>query len=700
MDGGARRLVRRTVFSVNQRNGLNSRKFGSLRAGIVQNLLFCLPLSLTLADVMKRIVSLLIAALAMTAALLTTMPLRADLRAPVGWWDPDGVQTGSDWHYRVPVTLPASNSVNSTATVDVNFATLMTQLSISGTFDINSVRVVRPNGTLAAVQEYTDTRFGGATDAAANNRGEVRWIVQDGGAQTYYIYFDITQNGTKAANAQPKINANFEHSTAGQEDPTGWTGSKTVASYDAQVRPNETVTVTDQTTVATDGNANTGNFSYLIGSRTNSDDSDGQVATVTRTFTVPATNPGNVTVRWKPQGWDGSDNGAAQWDFIRVSIVGSSTTELIGPTAGNFVTRPFAPNRGTNTVGLLNYGYGTYNNWDYYTTGARGAAPLMAVTRGASPWWTYSQSLAAYAGQTVTLQFQYNTTSVYRSWFLLDDIEWSLVTGTLGTAEGFGVAVTQPSAGADLVTGQVVAITAQVDARPTGSGTPVTANILNAAGTAVASGIVLFNDGTHGDAVANDALWTNNGSDPAFPTYTISLVQPTESNWTVRVFARDASITTAGGTNGHVKRNGQPNPAIEANYWNIDNSVFDIIRPTINITKISWVVSDPVNGTNNPKRIPGALIRYCVTLSNPGTMAASNVNGTDTLPATVTYEAASIKSGATCGTAATAEDDNAAGGDETDPVGASISGSTIGLSIPSLGAGASQSFTYDVRVVN
>ena len=656
---------------------------------------------------MTRVITLIMGLLALTAAMLSlvlsTMPARADLRtpSPPGWWDPDGVHAGQDWHYRVPVTLPASSSINSTASVDVNFATLLTQLSISGTFDINSVRVVRPNGTLAATQEYTDTRFGGATDAAANNRGEVRWIVEDGGAQTYYIYFDITQNGAKPANPQPKINANFEHGTTGQQSPTGWTGTKTVASYDTQVRPNETVSVTDATTVSTDGNANTGSFSYLIGSRTNADNSNGQVATLTRTITVPATNPGNITVRWKPQGWDSSNDGATNWDFIRVRVVGSTTTELIGPTAGNFVTRPFAPNRGTGGQSTTSFGYGAYNQWDYRSNGTRGAAPLMAVTRGASPWWTYSQSLAPYAGQTVTLQFQFNTAASFKTWFLIDDIEWSLVNGTLGTAEGFGVAVTQPMNAATLTTGTTLSITAQVDARPTGSGTPVTATILNAGGTAVASGIVLFNDGTHGDAVAGDAIYTNDGSDPAFPTYTIPLSQPTSTGWTIRVFARDASTTTVGGgTSGHVKRNGLPTPAIEANYWNIDDSLFDIIRPTINITKISFVVSDPVNGTVNPKAIPGALVRYCITFSNPGTLAANNVIGTDNVPANVAYEAGTLRSGATCGTASTIEDDDATGANETDPVGASISGSAITLSTPTLNAGASQSFTYEVRVVN
>ncbi|MGD9189245.1 MAG: hypothetical protein PVI89_13580, partial [Desulfobacteraceae bacterium] len=29
----------------------------------------------------------------------------ADLRAPA-WFDPDGVGSGDDWHYRVPINIP------------------------------------------------------------------------------------------------------------------------------------------------------------------------------------------------------------------------------------------------------------------------------------------------------------------------------------------------------------------------------------------------------------------------------------------------------------------------------------------------------------------------------------------------------------------------------------------------------------------
>lgn len=42
------------------------------------------------------------------------------------------------------------------------------------------------------------------------------------------------------------------------------------------------------------------------------------------------------------------------------------------------------------------------------------------------------------------------------------------------------------------------------------------------------------------------------------------------------------------------------------------------LRPVLNVAKTSAVISDPIDGTTNPKRIPGAIIRYSVTLTNTG----------------------------------------------------------------------------------
>lgn len=629
------------------------------------------------------------------ALVLAALVTRADaaLRTAPGWWDPDGVGSGSDWHYRVPVTLPAGSSVNSTAKVDIDFAALMTQLGISGTFDANSVRVVRPGGGLAATQEYNDSIYAGATDSSAT-RGEVRWLVEDGGTQTYYVYFDITQNGSKAASTLPKINGNFEHSASGTQLPTGWaSATRSNALYDLQVRPAETVSVTSdgnplQNPRNTNGNPRSGNFSYLLGARSNNEPAVGayQVDTtvLTRQIAVPASNPGNLTVNWRVEGWD-----AELYDnlTIRVVTAGGAVTEIVGNSLAAYTSYPNAPALGANPADPWSAGYGHYNGFDMTTSGGHTAG--MTVAYNAEVWWTRSYSLAAFAGQTVTLRISTNNTEMFRSWYHIDDIEWSVVSGTLGSAQAFGVAVASPLG--VLAPGQSVRVLANVDARPSGAGNPVLADIAYPDGSPFVTGLVLYNDGAHGDGAANDAVW---GSVPQ----TIPLSTPNGTGWLVRVYARDASTSTLGAANnGLVHRNGLATPQTMANWWNIDERNFSVEGAAIGVTKTSTLLSDGVNASAF-KAIPGARVQYCVTITNSGPATAGTVLATDPLPATLAYVAGSLRSGATCATAATAEDDDASGADESDPTGASISAATITISRPTLSASSSFAVTYEATV--
>jgi uncharacterized repeat protein (TIGR01451 family) len=640
---------------------------------------------------------------ALAIIVLPAMVALADLRtpAPPGWHDPDGIATGEDWHYRVPVSLPASSSVNSTAKVNVNFSTLMSQLGISGTFDANSIRVVRPNGTLATIQEFTDRVFNDATDAANNARGEVKWIVEDGGAQTYYIYFDVTQNGAKAANPQTPINGNFERGATGAMSPTQWTGVVSNANFDAAVRPNETVSVTNNggtnETRNTDGSPNSGSFSYLLGARTNNEPSGGFGATLTRTIAVPVTNPGNITIRYRVEGWDSSANGSTtQWDWLDIALLGATTPQIIGPVAGNYTTFPFSSNLGTGSASGTNSGYGQYNGWDTNTAGVHQSG--MTIAPQSEPWFTRTVSLAAFAGQNITLRIRSRHATTYKNWYHIDDVEWSLVNGTIGTPEAFGTVVISPVNASVTGPGQALTITAQVDANPTAATNPVTANVYDDSGTLVASNIILYNDGTHGDAVAGDAIWTNDNSIPAQPTYTIPLSAANGTGWIVRVFAKDASTSTIGAQNGLAHRNGLPTAETEANYWNIDEITFEVAEADISVTKISSILNDPVNGTSLPKAIPGAVVEYCILISNAGNALATSLSATDTIPANVTYMAASMNSGSNCGSATTPEDDDASGADETDPIGANISGTTLTITNGSLAATSSMAITYRVTI--
>ncbi|MCC6924339.1 hypothetical protein [Novosphingobium sp.] len=68
-----------------------------------------------------------------------------------------------------------------------------------------------------------------------------------------------------------------------------------------------------------------------------------------------------------------------------------------------------------------------------------------------------------------------------------------------------------------------------------------------------------------------------------------------------------------------------------------------VLAAALSVTKLSKVVSDPVNGTSNPKAIPGATIEYCIVVANAaGSATASSVAISDPLPATVTYDGGGV----------------------------------------------------------
>lgn len=127
---------------------------------------------------------------------------------------------------------------------------------------------------------------------------------------------------------------------------------------------------------------------------------------------------------------------------------------------------------------------------------------------------------------------------------------------------------------------------------------------------------------------------------------------------------------------------------------------FTFCQPTtsLSVTKISSIISDPVSGATNPKRIPGAIVQYCILISNSGGAQADAVVATDNLAGPFTYTPGTMKSGSNCGSAATVEDDNATGADESDPYGASIAGSTITANAATLAPASSFALTFRVTV--
>jgi trimeric autotransporter adhesin len=86
--------------------------------------------------------------------------------------------------------------------------------------------------------------------------------------------------------------------------------------------------------------------------------------------------------------------------------------------------------------------------------------------------------------------------------------------------------------------------------------------------------------------------------------------------WTVRVTARE-------GVEGTITDQG------------IGGFTVTTPLPVISLEKQSTVISDPASGTVNPKRVPGAVVRYAITVRNsgPGSVDPGTLQLTDVVPA-------------------------------------------------------------------
>lgn len=73
-----------------------------------------------------------------------------------------------------------------------------------------------------------------------------------------------------------------------------------------------------------------------------------------------------------------------------------------------------------------------------------------------------------------------------------------------------------------------------------------------------------------------------------------------------------------------------------------DFETFTVASADITVAKSSTVISDPFNGVGDgttvfPKAIPGAIIEYCILVTNSGDSAADSVAVSDAIPANTTY---------------------------------------------------------------
>lgn len=121
-----------------------------------------------------------------------------------------------------------------------------------------------------------------------------------------------------------------------------------------------------------------------------------------------------------------------------------------------------------------------------------------------------------------------------------------------------------------------------------------------------------------------------------------------------------------------------------------DDDDYTVQTATLTLDKFSRIVSDPVNGTSNPKFIPGATVEYCISVANAaGGAAASNVAITDVLPSTLTFVTGSILLNGTV-TSGVCNADGTAGG--------TFASGTVSGTLASVAAGATRTLVFRATV--
>ena len=141
------------------------------------------------------------------------------------------------------------------------------------------------------------------------------------------------------------------------------------------------------------------------------------------------------------------------------------------------------------------------------------------------------------------------------------------------------------------------------------------------------------------------------------------------------------TVFADGNTGGNVARDG-------AHFAEDDFTVF---AAALTAAKTSRVISDPFNNTTNPKMIPGAVVEYCVAVSNAADSAtASNVSISDTVPANTSYLAAfGIKINGTL-TGSTCNADGASGG--------TYSAGVVSATLDDIDGGSAKTLVFRVTV--
>jgi hypothetical protein len=131
---------------------------------------------------------------------------------------------------------------------------------------------------------------------------------------------------------------------------------------------------------------------------------------------------------------------------------------------------------------------------------------------------------------------------------------------------------------------------------------------------------------------------TTHAVDDAYNKYLANDTSADDPN-TVQIVLADSVSHTVGGTEKYGDTNTTLDVAGNGTYK--ARGGYIVNTPELSLGKKSCVVSDPVNNTSNPKRIPGATVLYVIDVYNDSTSTDATITVTDNLVSYLDYSTVS-----------------------------------------------------------
>lgn len=189
--------------------------------------------------------------------------------------------------------------------------------------------------------------------------------------------------------------------------------------------------------------------------------------------------------------------------------------------------------------------------------------------------------------------------------------------------------------------------------------------------------------------VVVDIPLSRNTGDVAGVRLTATAAEATAAGSLGAVVTQTSGANTSGVDTVFADTNTDGNVARDGAHFDEDD--YTILAAALTASKTSRIISDPFNGSTNPKMIPGAVVEYCVSVANAaGSATATNISISDTLPSATTYLAAfGIKVDGTV-TGSTCNADGSAGG--------SYASGVVSGTLSNIAAGVTRTLVFRVTV--